>query len=281
MRSHPAQAPRAPITNPHQLSRYLFQLIKGQSDLDFSSDLAYPTEGRSVLARPWEEVLTIEIENEGTDDEEDADEFEQLRLTVTTYADGTYSYVLDVTSRNDYTREGTNLDEAADQVYAAIWLPTKPDLPEVPMPTAKPHIKLMQQALTNGPQTIWLSWLDITKFNSVNELVTFQVSCAMVGHAVHIADVDHFLRAIDFDLNVLKAPKHAIAQRVLAALKNGVKNKASIEGSAKLNDSQGQKYLAFLLELQDGTGTVHGMIDMRPEDDDKDEEVDDEDDDFR
>jgi hypothetical protein len=273
MRKHSAQAPRAPITNPHQLSRYLFQLVKGQGDLDFSSDLAYPTEGRSVPVKPWEEVLTIEIENDGTEaDDESEDEFEQLRLTVTTYTDGTYDYMLDVTSRSDYTREGTNLDEAADQVYAAIWLPTKPDIPEIPIPTAKPHIKLMQQALTNGPQTIWLSWLDITKFNSVNELVTFQVSCAMVGHAVHIADVDHFLRAIDFDLNVLNAPKHAIAQRVLAALKNGVKNKADIEGSAKLNDSKGQKYLAFLLELQDGVGTVHGMIDMRPEDEDDEEE---------
>jgi len=278
MRKHPAQMARVPITNPHALSRHLFQLTQSQEDLDFNSDLEYPTDGRLKPAIPWDERLTIEIECDGTSDtaeeeEEGADFFENLKLVVTTYSDGTYGYDLEVsTTSAEFKIKGDSLDEAADKVYEAIWSPTKPDAPEAPMPAARPHIKLVQHALTNGPQTTWLSWLDITKFNSVNALTSFQVSCSMVGYAVHIADVDHFLRAIDFDLNTLNAPKHAIAQRVLSALKSAVKGKANIEGSAKMNDARGLKYLTFMLELQDGTGTVFGMIDLRPQDDEEEDE---------
>lgn len=279
MRKRPVTAPRIPLNEPYQLSRWLNKLAQDYDDLEFGSSLEYPKAGEYAdPRRPEEERLVIEIESDN-DDEADNNDFESLVLTVTTYSNEPVEWSLDIERvlAPIEKHTGTSMEDAADKVVNAIWPLSagKPAVEEPAKAQEKASIKLVQHALTNGPQTTWLSWLDITKFNSVNALTSFQVSCALVGHAVHIADVDHFLRAIDFDLNALNAPKHAIAQRVLAALKNGVKGKANIEGSAKMNDAQGVKYLTFMLELQDGTGTVFGMIDLRPQDDEEDDEVDD------
>lgn len=285
MRKQPAMMPDVPLTDAHSLSRRLFKLVRGQKDLEFESNLEYPTDGRLKPARPWDEVLTImiEVDHDAEDDEEEEDELNSVQLTVTTYSDNTHSWVIQIDHDSSATAkvvEGTDLDAAFDKVYATIWPPTEPDeVDEEPAKArAMPYIKLVQQSLTHGPQTINLSYLEITKFNSVNELVTFHVPCAMVGYAIHIADIEHFLKAIGFESHVLGVAKHIRNQRVLSELKERVKGKAAIEGSGKISDQRGIKYIAFLLELHEDVGTINGMIDIRPEDElsaDDDEEFDD------
>lgn len=283
MRLRKAMMPRAPITNVHELSRALLALSRIEPDIEFSASVEYPDKPDGKKAKKdalvWVESWTLELsfsealdreEEEDDEVDEETDYLDSIVVQVRELEDGSFDFKVDV--EDGVTR--ANLDDFDDfeQVYEHVYelvYPTpksKGQAAAIAPTLVKPSLKLVQQALTHGPQVTWINYLDIVKVNSQGEGVSFKVACAMVGHAVHIADIPYFLKAIDFDLNIMERKAHILfssVQNELIAKING-QNLGVIEVAGKLADKKGVRFIAFSVLVNDGTAEVHAMIDLRP-----------------
>lgn len=303
MRLRKAMMPRAPITNTHELSRAFLALSKIEPDIEFSASVEYPDKPDGKKAKKdalvWVESWTLELsfsealdrEEEEDDDEvdEETDYLDSIVVQVRELEDGSFDFKVDV--EDGVTR--ANLDDFDDfeQVYEHVYELVYPTPKSKGQPAAvapvlvKPSLHLVQNTLTNGNQVTTLSYLHIVKLNVLGDPLDYQVTCAMVGHAVHIADIRHFLKAIDFDLKLLESKPHNLfsnVQKELIARIGGAVKLATPGATGKVTDSQGTKYLVFTLHtLGENSSEVHGMIDLRPGDFPKDEEDEQDEDDFR
>lgn len=286
MRLRKAMTPRAPITNVHELSRALLALSRIEPDIEFSASVEYPEKPDGKKAKKdalvWVESWTLELsfsealdrEEEEDDDEvdEETDYLDSIVVQVRELEDGSFNFKVDV--EDGVTR--ANLDDFDDfeQVYEHIYelvYPTpksKGQAAAVAPALVKPSLKLVQQSFINGPQTTWVNYLDIIKVNSHGTPESFQVTCTLVGHAVHIAQMSHFLDAIGFNKDVLESKPHSLFSNVQKELTACLSREtlATPGVTGKMSDSQGAKYLAFTFHpLGENNNEVHGMIDLRPD----------------
>lgn len=304
MRLRKATAARAQITDVHMLSRALLNISKIEPDIEFSVDVEYaPKPKKSAKKRPslpdpvqadWVESWTMELSfdptTSSTDEEEDEEDcIDSITIKVRERVDGTFNCSIQVEDSNDHEPEHfDNLEAVYSEVYGLVYpAPKEVSAAQVVEPLV-PTLKLVQQSIAHGPQSIWVSHLDITKVNSNgNALIDFRVPCAMVGYSVHIADMRHFLKAIKFDLSVLESKPHNLfsnVQKELITRIGGAVKLATPGATGKVTDSQGTKYLVFTLQtLGENSSVIHGMIDLRPEDfpNGEEDEEDDEADDFQ
>lgn len=286
MRLRKATMPRAPITNTHELSRAFLALSKIEPDIEFTASVVYPDkpDGKKAKkpAAPWVECWTLELsfnepmdrddEEEEEDEEDEEDYLDSIIVQVRELEDGSFDFKVDV--EDGVTR--ANLDDFDDfeQVYQHVYELVYPTPKSKGQPAAvapalvKPSLKLFQQAFINGPETTWVNYLDIVKINRQGTPESFQVTCALVGHAVHIAQMSHFLDAIGFNKDVLESKPHSLFSNVQKELTACLSREtlATPGVTGKMSDSQGAKYLAFTFHpLGENNNEVHGMIDLRPD----------------